>query len=175
MTKKLNGFLFFLTLFFLSLTSCRQAISKDKTKTTLINEGSCACTDKVSPPPPPDNYLVSADTILFNDRNRQQEFITQLISQKTIDFEGEKVQVFQIKSDNGISKGLYDFVLPIEYNKYWDELKIYKDSLTNSFDIGFNNLDSNYVQLLYSVSLDTLPFNKGLILIQYNKKRMTNE
>lgn len=157
----------------LFLTSCQQTHKPKPTNVILQNRDTCHC-GNVEPlrPPPPENFVISADSIFYKEDNKFQLFTVSLISDKTVDIEGKDIQIFQIKANNHGKKESLDFALPTKYNKYWQEFHIYKNVDKTTFNIGFENTDSNFVQLMYSVYLDTLPFNRGLIQIGFKEQKM---
>jgi hypothetical protein len=159
-------FYFIVGILFL-LASCHS-----NNKSPLVNSmakpiDSCACSPDILSPPPPFNYSIAADTIIYRDSKRVNKFYIRLVSDKTVDFEGETMQLFKVrlKSERGIDS--FDFSLPVRYNRYWNKLHIYRDTLQKAFYIGFKREDSFNTHLIYSFRLDTLPFNKRLILKNY--------
>ncbi len=164
-------FLIFWTL--LNLTSCKQTEKSKPAKVVLQNKDTCYCGNmEPMPPPPPAKFVISTDSIFHKEDNNFQLFTVSLIADKTVDIEGKYIQIFHIKAKNKNKSESYDFALPTKYNKYWSKFHIYKDTKKKTFDIGFENTDSNFVHLMYSIYLDTLPFNKGLIRVDFKEQKL---
>ena len=157
----------------LILTSCKQTVKPKPDKVVLQNKDTCY-SGNMEPisPPPPEKFVISTDSIFHKEDNKSQLFTVSLISDKTVDIEGKHIQIFHIKAKNQDKSESYDFALPTKYNKYWGEFHIYKNIKTKTFDIGFENTDSNFVHLMYSIYLDTLPFNKGLIRVDFKEQKL---
>jgi len=119
-----------------------------------------------APPPPQPNRLIAMDSMTFKIDNKVDFFRVKLTADKTVDIKGEALQIYRLEAHNNYSSNGLDFALPPEYNYYWNDLTISKDTITKIFNIGFQGSDTFHI--LYSALLDSLPFNKGLILIRAN-------
>ena len=150
------------------LSSCNTEIKRTEKKSNRknIREESSICAhidEELQAPPPPPNQIVSTETIYLKSKTRSFLVTAKLIAYQMVDNEGVNQQVFKIETKNKFRNQEFYFALPIKYNKYWSELKIYKNP--KSLNIGFE--DKTNIYYLYEISLHELEeANKGLVEIK---------
>jgi len=158
---------------FLIFTSCKQTGKVKPDRAVPENKDTCNCGNmEPQPPPPLANFIISTDSIIHKEDNKNRLFTVSLIADKTVVFEGKHMQIFHIKTRYHNKKESYDFALPTKYNKYWSELHMYKDIQNKRFTIGFENTDSNFIHLLYSVYLDTLSYDQVYVRLDFKEQKI---
>ena len=158
------------------LVSCnrenKQTVEKSNKKDLRRESEICAHSDnqELQAPPPPLHHIVSTETINLKSKKHNFLLNVKLIADQNVDIEGIKQQIFKIETNNKFRNQEFYFAFPTRYNKYWSELKIYKNqkSLNNGFE------DKTNIYYLYEISLHELEeANEGLIEIKSNYKKQS--
>ena len=170
MTFRNHSFILISVIFIFSilLVSCN---THNETRQVTKTIDTCGCTDKILTPPPLPNTTVFADSLFVKDENKSYLFSVKLIADKTVDMGGEDLQIFRIKAENIFSRKDFYFAFPTKFNHYWNDVTISKNRHKNTFNIGYK--DSSFFHSFYSISIDTLPFNKGLIVINSKSEKLS--
>lgn len=174
MKRQLLNRLFIITILFLSLLneSCKnvdeQKKSEKSTKQTIVSKDhACICVKEGQPPPPFENTILSSAKLEINEENRKYFVTVNLIADKLVDFKGKDQQLYKIETTNkNRTRKLY-FALPIDYNKYWNELKIFPDKENKILEIGFKEKGiSKTFYKIYGYKYENEDFGDGHIEIK---------
>lgn len=157
----------FLIVFVLSilLYSCQKEEKQKKIKESEVH----SCAKELQPPPPIENRILSSAKLEINEEKRKYFVTVNLVADKLVDFNGKDQQLYKIETTNkNRTRKLY-FALPIDYNKYWNELKIFPDKENKILEIGFKEKEiSKTLYKLYEYKYDNEDFGNGLIEIKSN-------
>jgi hypothetical protein len=175
MKRQLLNRLFIITILFLSLLneSCKnvdeQKKSAKSTKTVVSKDDACICVKDVQHPPPFENTILSSAKLEISEEKRKYLVTVNLIADKLVDFKGKDQQLYKIETTNkNRTRKLY-FALPIDYNKYWNELKIFPDKENKILEIGFKQKEiSKIFYKIYGYKYDNEDFGDGHIEIKSN-------
>jgi hypothetical protein len=160
------------------LVSCNrensQTVEKSNKKDLRRESEICPHIDRkeLQAPPTPLHHIVSTESINLKSKNHSFLLTAKLIADQIVDIEGVKQQIFKIETNNKFRNQEFYFAFPIKYNKYWSELKIYKNQ--KSLNIGFE--DKTNIYYLYEISLHELEeANEGLVEIKSNYKKQSKD
>ncbi|SHJ21414.1 hypothetical protein [Flavobacterium terrae] len=149
----------------LSLYSCHKEEKQLEIKESEVH----ACAKNLQPPPPIENKILSSAKIEINEEKRKYFVTVNLAADKLVDYNGKDQQLYKIETTNkNRTRKLY-FALPIDYNKYWNEIKIFPDKENKVLEIGFKEKEiTKTLYKLYAYKYYNEDFGDGHIVIKSN-------
>ncbi|OXA70455.1 hypothetical protein B0A67_15680 [Flavobacterium aquidurense] len=176
MKRQLLNTIFLITVLLSNLLneSCKNVEEQkkpEKSTNQVISpkEHACINAKEEQLPPPDQNTILSSAKLEINEENRKYFVTINLIADKLVDFNGKDQQLYKIETTNkNRTRSLY-FALPIAYNKYWNELKIFPDKENKILEIGFKEKgNSKTFYKIYGYKYENEDFGDGHIEIKSN-------
>lgn len=157
-----KSFLIVFVLSILSLHSCH----KEEKQLGIKESEAHSCAKKI-PPPPIENKILSSAKLEINEEKRKYFVTVNLVADRLVDFNGKDQQLYKIETTNkNRTRKLY-FALPIDYNKYWNDIKIFPDKENKILEIGFKEKEiSKALYKLYGYKYENEDFGNGQIKIK---------
>lgn len=152
--------LFLILATLLKLLSCQP--KKDKGVTSVEQVYVC-CDSLPAPPPPPIPFqLIKTEQLQFKYGDSIASFQASLFTNRLFYFNGHDLQTFSIFAKNDREIDSFYFALPVELNRFWNDVTILKDG--TQFNIGYYNQEKKFAPL-YTLRLGDFKLNKDRIFI----------
>ena len=159
-----NTFFITTVLIIIFFSSCQ----KDLKKTSKIEElKKCVCIVESKPPPPIEGKILSFSKLEITEENKKYFVTVKLIADKLVNYNGIDQQIFKIATNNKNQKKKFYFALPVNFNKYWNEMKIFTNKNNTILEIGFKGMKiSKIFYKLYSYKYVNEDFGDGNIVVK---------
>lgn len=145
--------------------SCLKEEKQLKIKDSKVH----SCAKESQPPPPIENRILSSAKLEIKEEKRKYFVTVNLVADKLMDFNEKDLQIYKIETTNKNRTRKLFFALPVNYNKYWYELKIFPDKENKILEIGFKEIEiSKTLYKLYGYKYYNEDFGNGLIEIKSN-------
>lgn len=117
-------------------------------------------------PPPIKNRLISSSKLKINQEKKVYCMTIDLTADENVDFKGEYQQTYRIQTKEDARRNML-FALPIEYNKYWNNLILTSNANNDSIFIEIKLKDKSLkLYKIYNHKYFNKKFGGGEIIIQ---------